>query len=138
MDRAERRRRTANIVRQRLEFVALIFDEWVSPRQIYRLEQFYGPSFDFQARRENQVRAFIGRSKTMHPMDCGKTRCGVCSGYKRFRAGPTRKELLAEFDFYEQIREFNGEAQVCRLHSLQPWKLSEKPTPTLTTVVSSR
>ena len=91
MNRAERRRRTANVVRQRLEFVVLIYEGWGNP--------------DYP-KREAHIKAAIGRSKKMHPMDCGKTKCGVCGGDQRWMCGPTRKELLSEFDFEEQVREF--------------------------------
>ncbi len=90
MNRAERRRRTAIIVRRKIEFVSLIWEDGVAPED------------------ETYVRGFIGRCKKIHPYDCGKTRCGVCSGNKRFRAGPTLQEKLAELTYQEQFNELRS------------------------------
>lgn len=73
MDRQERRRRTAKIVDRRKEVMCWSnMLEWVDDR-------------------------YIGRCKTLHPLDCGRPRCGVCRTSRKW-LGKTRQEKAAEED----------------------------------------
>lgn len=74
MDRAERRRRTERIVRRRIRVMRWSYmDEWATER-------------------------YVGRCKKIHPFDCGRPRCGVCSLGKRKWAGKTLQERKAALD----------------------------------------
>lgn len=44
------------------------------------------------------------RFRKLHPRDCGKPRCGLCSGHKRF-SEPSVKDLIAEDRERDQLNE---------------------------------
>lgn len=84
MDRKERRRRTARIVDRRKEVMR--WDgmlEWADDRR-------------------------IGRCKTLHPFDCGRPKCGVCSLHKQKGHERTRQEQKAELALKEGMAETAG------------------------------
>lgn len=84
MNRKERRRRTENVVARRKELMRWSgMLEWADSR-------------------------YLGRCKTLHPLDCGRPRCGVCTLHKRRWSGETRKERLANLECQEEM----GELQV--------------------------
>lgn len=77
MDRAERRRRTERIVARRKEVMRWSgMLEWADDRR-------------------------IGRCKTLHPFDCGRPKCGICSLHKRNWCGRTKQERKAELTLKE-------------------------------------
>lgn len=74
MDRAERKRRTANVVARRVK--EMRWDgmfEWIDEQ-------------------------YVGRCRHMSPFDCGRPRCGVCTLLKRRWAGKTRQEKRFDLD----------------------------------------
>jgi len=82
MDRAERRRRTAVIVARRIEEMqGTYMFEWIDAR-------------------------YIGRCRNMSPFDCGRSHCGVCGSSKRWFAGISRKEQVAELNYKEELGEW--------------------------------
>ena len=81
MDRAERRRRTENIVTRRTKVM-----RWSGMLKWA----------DFR---------YVGRCKTLHPFDCGRPKCGVCGLLKRRWSGETRQEKKAEMMYQESLLE---------------------------------
>lgn len=80
MDRAERRRRTANVVARRI--VQIRWSEmadWVDEK-------------------------YVGRCRHMSPFDCGRANCGVCRKGRRWN-GATRQEQMAELCHWEYLDE---------------------------------
>lgn len=106
MSRAERRRRTAIIVARRAEFKKLA---WVFP---YGEDPFPWIAYrdwqdgeEWSTYRQRQSERFLGRCRKVHPLDCGKTHCPCCGGYKRWMVGKTRQELTNDLSFQEQMHE---------------------------------
>jgi len=80
MDRAERRRRTANVLARRIgQMHWSDFFDWIDDR-------------------------YIGRCRLMSPFDCGRPRCGVCQKSRKW-LGITRKERMAELFLREYLDE---------------------------------
>ncbi len=80
MDRQERRRRTARIVARRKEVMRWSgMLKWADDR-------------------------YLGRCKTLHPLDCGRPRCGVCSLGRKL-SGITRQEEKAKLAQEENMTE---------------------------------
>lgn len=44
------------------------------------------------------------RFRKLHPQDCGKPRCGLCSGHKRF-SEPSVNDLIAEDRERDQLKD---------------------------------
>ena len=106
MDRAERRRRTRRIVKRRRTYLDGHLGFLIHPDE-------FGLTFSRKAY-INEVEKFdhylkrgIGRCRTTHPFDCGRTRCPRCS-MKRWVFGRTRQELKNELSFEEQLSELLG------------------------------
>ena len=104
MDRAERRRRTRVKVASRVRVLkrAAMLD--LPEEQHLKNEK------DRQEllRKYESIRAYrIGRCKHMHPFDCGRPRCGVCSRHKRHRISETPQELKAVISQNEWLRELS-------------------------------
>ena len=107
MDRAERRRRTARIVKRRRLYADGLLGYIIHPDELgFISTQEY--DYDKELRKYQQFfNKVVGRSKVMHPFDCGRTRCGICS-HKRWRLGLTLQEIRAELGFREQIKDYEG------------------------------
>jgi len=49
----------------------------------------------------------LGIYRKQHPLDCGRPRCGVCSGHKRYGHTLTRQERVAYVALAEWQRELD-------------------------------
>lgn len=74
MDRAERRRRTKNVISRRKEVMRWSgMLEWATDR-------------------------VVGRCRSLHPFDCGQPKCGVCQTSRKW-LGKSRQEKRSELDW---------------------------------------
>ena len=102
MNRAERRKRTALTLKRRRPYVDGPFGYLFHPDEGYRIltfEEYAEEMKEFQG----QLKRLLGRSKNLHPWDCGRTQCWRCN--RRLQEGLSRQELKADLDFQEQIEE---------------------------------
>lgn len=87
--KAERRRRTAKVVRKRREYV----------NRIYKNKAFVDRPLDIPAK------AF-GRCKKHHPFDCGKSGCYACHCDKLDNI-PSRQQAQSDLTFCEESEGYN-------------------------------
>lgn len=102
MSRAERRHRTHCKVQQRLKVL-----NWAGLLEVH--PSYYADN-DLKALPGPPRSRLVGRCKKVKPLDCGRTRCGVCGYWKHIngRTGryPTLTEYKAWLDYREQAAEF--------------------------------
>lgn len=90
MNRAERRRRTRIVVNRRKIFV-----DGYQGILVYLGDE---------SKYDRSLKKLLGRSKKLHPLDCGISQCPICS----CRFGQSRQERGNNISFKEQIKEQNS------------------------------
>ena len=93
MDRAERRKRTFNIVCRRTELA-------------YHFGLFLEADEDGGVRDVPNPKR-VGSCKKKHPFDCGRSNCGLCSKPRKLYKEDTRQERKAALTAREQVDEHN-------------------------------
>lgn len=106
MDRAERRRRTHVKVASRLRVL-----KWSGMLDLPRIQvgNCQPGTSEHLTTWEGMKDHLIGRCKNMHPFDCGRPRCGVCSGHKRLRSSDTFQEVSAIVSQNEWLHEIGSD-----------------------------
>ena len=98
MNRAERRRRTAVIVLRRMKCIPIIHPSELA--ELYLKEEYEKEVEQYY----RDLQRWIGRNRHMHPWDCGRSRCQLCSHTKILKI-KTRKEKISDIILNEQIKE---------------------------------
>lgn len=106
MDRAERRHRTYCQIERRKKVL-----DWTGLLDVH-------PSYYAEndpAHIIGRARSFlIGRCKKIKPLDCGRSRCGVCGYWKRIKRYPSVTEYKHWLSYREQAAEFGHVAKGSR------------------------
>lgn len=116
MSRAERRRRTrAVILRRHRVLVWARMLPGLPGKRFSEVPSRAGMSDeDRETLKRRRAARLLGRCRTLHPFDCGRPRCGICSWYKRSGGDEPRQVLVAKLSFREQLREHNANVWVER------------------------
>jgi len=106
MNRAERRRRTALVVKKRRLYADGHLGYLIHPDKscsVYTKNEYQREVEKFH----NQKQTLLGRSRKIHPWDCGRSRCHVCSLCKLL-GEKTLREKQIDLDHREQVEDLNG------------------------------
>ena len=57
-----------------------------------------------RAELDREIAKRVGRCRNLHPLDCGRPRCGVCSPEKRWGRTATPQEGRAEISYAESCQ----------------------------------